>query len=263
MAITLEDVVSIVEKAKQKLDVLFVSVQMPESHGLTHCLIVLGNMNNAISRAPKDLCHLLTPEKILTLKLAALLHEADDHKFFKGSVDFENAKQICEEVIPVNVENKKKIITDVVEMISYVSASVNGNSVPGDDPTFLWPRYCDRLESIGVIGAVRCYQYNTEVGAPLMVTSTPRPATVSELWDQVKEERWKQYQNGGNSQSMMDHYYDKLLHIAKLDPEVVRNDFLVEEANKRVQPLIDICLESGRTGKAPVESLMKLEKSLT
>jgi len=266
MAISLEDVIKIVEKAQQKLDALFVSVQMPESHGLSHCLIVLDNMNKTISHTPKELDHLLTPEKILTLRLAALLHEADDHKFFKASVDFENAKKICEEVIPANVENKTKIMTDVVKMISYVSASVNGNSVPDDaktDPTFLWSRYCDRLESIGVIGAVRCYQYNTEVRAPLMVASTPRPATVSELWDQVKDERWQQYQNGGNSQSMMDHYYDKLLHIAKLDPEVVRNDFIVEEANKRVQPLVNICLESGRTGEAPIESLKKLEKSLS
>ena len=44
---------------------------------------------------------------------------------------------------------------EVMEMISYVSASVNGNSVPTraeKDPSLLWPRFCDRLESIGVIG---------------------------------------------------------------------------------------------------------------
>lgn len=50
------------------------------------------------------------------------------------------------------------------------------------------------------------------------------------------------------SDSMMDHYYDKLLHVAVFDPEVVKNSFLIEEAAKRVQPLVDVCLEFGRTG---------------
>ena len=55
---------------------------------------------------------------------------------------------------------------------------------------------------------------------------------------------------------MMDHYYDKLLHVAKFDPEVVQNSFLVEEAARRVQPLVDICLEYGLSGKVP-EDLIK------
>ena len=45
-------------------------------------------------------------------------------------------------------------------MISYVSASDNGNSVPKraqKNPEFLWTRYSDRLEAIGTIGAVRCW----------------------------------------------------------------------------------------------------------
>lgn len=52
---------------------------------------------------------------------------------------------------------------------------------------------------------------------------------------------------------MMDHYYDKLLHVAQFDPKVVRNEYLIKEAKNRVQPLVDICLAHGRTGKVPVE----------
>jgi len=33
---------------------------------------------------------------------------------------------------------------------------------------------------------------------------------------------------------MMDHYYDKLLHIANYDPEIVKNEYLVTEAKNRV-----------------------------
>ncbi|XP_023330750.1 uncharacterized protein LOC111703121 [Eurytemora carolleeae] len=120
-------------------------------------------------------------------------------------------------------------------MISYVSASVNGNTVPESalqDPTLLWPRFCDRLEAIGVIGAVRCLQYNQEEGAPLHTPLTPRPKTAEEVWTHVTEERWNKYQSGGKSASMMDHYYDKLLQIAVFQPDVVHNKYLVLEASK-------------------------------
>jgi hypothetical protein len=32
----------------------------------------------------------------------------------------------------------------------------------------------------------------------------------------------------------MDHYYDKLLHIAVFDAQVVQNSYLVQEAARRV-----------------------------
>eukprot|EP00088_Acartia_fossae_P027574 TRINITY_DN28319_c0_g1_i1.p1 TRINITY_DN28319_c0_g1~~TRINITY_DN28319_c0_g1_i1.p1 ORF type:complete len:149 (+),score=25.48 TRINITY_DN28319_c0_g1_i1:3-449(+) len=144
-------------------------------------------------------------------------------------------------------------------MISFVSASVNGNSVPDkarSDPSLLWPRFCDRLEAIGVIGAVRCYQYNTEKEDPLCTPNTPRPKTSEEVWDYVTEDRWKQYQNGGNSASMMDHYYDKLLQIAVFQPQVVHNQYLVQEAAKRVDPLLKICVEYGKTGSVPEKLIL-------
>ena len=136
-------------------------------------------MEKAIASANLRMTKLLTHDLVLTLKLAALLHEADDHKYFKNS---KNASNILEEVIPAD-DSKAKILSDVEEMISYVSASVNGNTVPSialSNPTFLWPRFCDRLEAIGgigVVGAVRCYQYNRETTTPLMLDTTPRPIT--------------------------------------------------------------------------------------
>jgi len=246
--------------ARAKLQTLFTSVGMPESHGMTHCMVVLGHMEKAISSAG-NLEKILTPELALTLKLAALLHEADDHKYFKNST---NAKDILEEVLPAD-DHKNKIISDVEEMISYVSASSNGNTVPTiarSNPTFLWPRFCDRLEAIGVVGAVRCYQYNRETTAPLMLDSTPRPTDEQAMWAQVTQARWMKYQQGGNSASMMDHYYDKLLQIAHFDPAVVSNSYLQGEAAKRVKPLVEICLEFGRTGEVPVKMLETFEKEL-
>jgi len=256
---TPEDTIMIA--VRNKLQALFTSVGMPESHGMAHCLVVLGHMEKAISAADPTVIKNLTSQKIFTLRLASLLHEADDHKYFKNST---NVKDILEDALPGN-ENKVKIISDVEEMISYVSASANGNSVPTAaraDPTLLWPRFCDRLEAIGVVGAVRCYQYNRETTAPLMLDTTPRPGSEQEMWDQVTQARWIKYQQGGNSASMMDHYYDKLLQIAHFDPAVVCNAYLQEVASDRVRPLVEICLEYGRTGEVPVQMLEKFEKEL-
>ena len=54
---------------------------------------------------------------------------------------------------------------------------------------------------------------------------------------------------------MMDHYYDKLLQIAHFDPQIVKNKYLEEEAARRVQPLVDVCLEYGKKGEVPEEMI--------
>lgn len=54
----------------------------------------------------------------------------------------------------------KAIKRETIEMISYVSASDNGNEVPErakEHKELLWVRWADRLEAIGTIGAVRCW----------------------------------------------------------------------------------------------------------
>ena len=246
---------------------LFLDHNMPESHGLNHSKTVLAHMEKTLSGSEGPVTALLTPGKKLSLRLAALLHEADDHKYFPDNDKFQNAKRICRESISSCVSDRERIISDVILMISLVSASVNGNSVPEaarSDPTLLWPRWCDRLESIGVIGAVRCYQYAREKGTePLMLDSSPRPRSEEEVWQYVTEDRWTHYQSsGGQSASMIDHYYDKLLHVANFAPEVVQSSYLVGEARRRVAPLVEVCVEAGISGQAPVQSLDKLEKSL-
>lgn len=81
--------------------------------------------------------------------------------------------------------NWNTVRREALEMISYVSASDNGDAVPERaklNPEFLWVRYADRLEAIGTIGAVRTYQYNAEANRPLAVASTPLPKTEAMVW---------------------------------------------------------------------------------
>jgi len=153
-------------------------------------------------------------------------------------------------------------------MISFVSTSDNGNLIPEaavDLPELLWVRHCDRLEAIGVTGAVRCYQYTLESDRILDAPETPRPKTKEEIWDLVTPKRFKSYMKTKASKSMMCHYYDKLLHIAatyKKDPKSVANDWIVKEAISRVEPMENICLLYGKKGKVPedlIKSYMKEE----
>ena len=87
--------------------------------------------------------------------------------------------------------------------------------------------------------------------------TTPRPQTEDQLWKEfVLDDRFENYQkSGGKSDSMMDHYYDKLLQIANFREEVVQNNYLSQEAKQRVQPLVDICLIYGKTGQVPEEKI--------
>ena len=61
---------------------LFLDHNMPESHGLNHSKTVLAHMEKTLSGSEGPVTALLTPGKKLSLRLAALLHEADDHKYF-------------------------------------------------------------------------------------------------------------------------------------------------------------------------------------
>ena len=62
------------------------------------------------------------------------------------------------------------------------------------------------------------------------------------------------------SDSMMDHYFDKLLHIAKFDKDVVKNKWFCEEAERRVEPLVQICIEWGKTGIPPEDTIRSYQE---
>jgi uncharacterized protein len=219
--------------------------EVPESHGLGHAEKVLDNLRNALksnAEAGTERRIIIKPEKEAALKLGALLHDADDKKYFPQNKAYENATSILDKCLIDQTELDAEIVKELTfEMISYVSASDNGNIVPKraqKHPELLWVRYSDRLEAIGTIGAVRCWQYNTEKRAPYFVDTTPRCTTKAEVWANVTPARFENYMKTKTSASMMDHYYDKLLQISFFDKQTVCNDWLCEEADRRVDPLI-------------------------
>ncbi|EJK48905.1 hypothetical protein THAOC_32262 [Thalassiosira oceanica] len=196
------------------------------------------------------------------IELAALLHDVDDSKYFpEGSS--ENARSILVETF--GTYGNDDLIDEIIEIISWVGCSKNGNSVPFKVKVshayhLLIPRWADRLEAVGRRGVVRCYQFNNETSRPLFTENTPRAKSEEDLWRIADPPgRLQKYmERGGTSESMIDHYYDKLLHIARPPREIVRNPYLEQMADSSAQPLVEVCLRFGRTGKVDESYIMSL-----
>ena len=209
-------------------------------HGIEHAKKVMINAYNALNSDLKLKKYTLSADDQSAVLLAALLHDADDGKFFPNNKDYDNLR----EILKAN-ERTNEFIDKVVYMVSIVSSSKNGDTIP--PPTIgkewmLIPRYADRLEAIGIIGIKRCYIYNKNVSnVPLFLPETKRGKTEKELWEIASVERYEDY--NGSSKSMIDHYYDKLLRLSIFP---IRNKFFDKECKKRRKPLIDLLLLFGK-----------------
>ena len=233
--------------------------QIKESHGLSHALAVHAHAVRALACIEPP----LSDHEAAEIEIAALLHDVDDYKYFPRVVErastrindlaesHPNAIKICQAAnIPTGVIS----IERTLKMISWVGCSENGNSVPdevasSDSYHLLIPRWADRLEAVGAIGVVRCYKYNQEKGAPLFSADSPRPQCADEVWNLATPGRFDAYlSSGGKSTDMISHYYDKLLHIARPPPSIVRNRYLEDMAEEGARELVEVCIRFGRTG---------------
>lgn len=217
-----------VVKATGLLATLCDKYKICPTHGVAHATKVLAHVQRALSH-DKEIGKRISVNDEEACLLAALLHDADDSKYWKTN-DYSNARMIIRESNP-------GLESEVVKMISLVSASVNGNNIPGDVPRFyLYPRYADRVEALGAVGIERCWIYTVKKSRPLYNDLTPRPKTEEELF-KLAGERFKKY--AGDSSTMIDHYYDKLLNLA-VD---TGNIYLNNELKKGIMPMINLCLE--------------------
>ncbi len=217
-------------------------------HGIEHAKTVMYHAWCALED------YELSKEDQLSVLLAALLHDADDGKFFPEHKNYENLRKILKQT-----GKSDDFIEDVAFMVSIVSASKNGDRIPRcvkDKPWMLIPRYADRVEAIGIIGVERCYTYTKNVSKlPLYLPDSPRPKTKEEIWAVATEERYKNYK--GKSASMIDHYYDKLLRLSTFP---ISNKYFDAECAKRRKPLIDFLLYFGKKGSITEEEVEEFIK---
>lgn len=247
-----------IEKVSEEVKRFYeIHMEIKESHGIKHVLAVVSHAQQAIE------CHSppLSQRDGMEILVASYLHDVDDAKyFFHPSAPFENAKRIMDTVGIPSTSTRIRILY----MINLVSCSKNGNSVPqrikdANDYHLLIPRWCDRLEAVGKIGVLRCFQYTKESGGLLWSRDSPRCITVDEIWEHATPERFQAYQiRGGTSSDMISHYYDKLLRVARPPSNIVCNEYLEQAAEVRVQPLIDVCLHFGRTGVVDEDYILGL-----
>lgn len=171
----------------------------------------------------------LSEDIIEDIVLASFLHDIDDEKFFE-TVNYSNAR---------NLLKIQKIsdtrINHIVQMISLVSYSKNGDSeVP--QSYMLIPRLCDRVEATGYIGLLRCFEYTISVKRCFHNSKT---IVINKIEDFEKiSNRYQQYLAGKKSESMIDHFYDKLLHLNFPSD----NEIILNSANQGIQILRDFVL---------------------
>jgi len=224
---------SVIQCIIEILKIFFTTHNIPESHAFIHAMAVFNHARQAIQYEN------ITDEEAMCVMLAALLHDVDDRKYFKQSIDYSNARAIMSE-LPDNTTNL------VVDMIKLVSFSSNGNNV-GDEPTWkLIARYCDRLESIGKMGVLRCLLYTLEVGRPLYRDDTPRFTSVEEMIAATQERAAEYVRLKGNvgESSFIDHFYDKLVHLSFK----TGNEYIDKVSEARMQVIYDVALEFGKKG---------------
>lgn len=204
-------------------------------HGPTHIVNVWDLINNAIYEDSN-----LGEDEKLCLQLAGLLHEVDDRKICPGSIDYANARTILS-----SYECSKEIVDLTIEMIDLVSCSKNGNNIPEGLPLWkLIPRDADRVEATGRKGLIRACQVTEDRKEALFTHTTARATTLQELYQIASPERFKKYTETGKSDSMVDHLYDKILHLKPQSD----NKFFMELFNSGRNVIEEFLLEFGRTG---------------
>lgn len=258
LVVEVPDVV-ITDRVKQHVQHFYEEhTEIKVSHGMKHVMAVYAHACHAVNDHQPP----LTTRQAMEVLVATLLHDVDDHKYFPLHKDYNNARAL---MAKANVPSAS--VETIVFMISVVSCSQNGNSLPrrvedSEEYHLLIPRWSDRLEAVGKRGVVRCYQYNQESGMPLSSASSPRPSSEEELWQCATPERFEAYQRTGTSADMISHYYDKLLHVACPPRKLVRNSYLERMALQSSEALVTVCLRFGKTGTVDEEYIESLAKEL-
>ncbi|AQN68691.1 metal dependent phosphohydrolase [Saudi moumouvirus] len=211
-------------------------------HGFDHFIAVRNHALKAL-----EFENISTTKK-LQVELAAFLHDVDDPKIFHTSINYQNARHVLDTsfkeikfddlILDTTYESFKN---DIIQLISLVSCSKNGDDEP-PEPWMAIPRDADRLEAIGEIGITRCRDFAIHINLPFYTPETPIAKTREDVLKFATFERFNKYKSGHKSISMIDHYYDKLLHIGK--PACLRsqNPYILKEAEKRNEIMINFVL---------------------
>ena len=252
--------------------------EMDDSNNVRKCIILeLNELMNGVNVAGHNYDHfiavrdhaiealkheIISDRKKLQVELAALLHDVDDRKLFPNNKvsqsdsrksqpydreDNVNARMILEKSIK-NIEDADEFIEGIIVLINLVACSKNGDSEP-PKPWMAIPRDCDRLEAIGQIGIDRCRDLCIQKKYPFHLDSTPRAYDHQHVLEAATSDRFNAYMKGTLSVSMIDHYYDKLLHIGNAKSLRSQNPYILEEAARRNDSMVQFVIDYWKNNK--------------
>ncbi|WP_461448838.1 HD domain-containing protein [Mucilaginibacter sp.] len=151
-----------------------------------------------INRVHTNAKHIAATEDcdILTVELAALLHDIADSKFHNG--DEEMGPRIAGDFLRMlNID--EDIITHVQQIIRHISFKSGFDKVSFQSPELFIVQDADRLDAIGAIGIARAFSYGGFKGREIY-----NPEIAPNL-NMTKEE----YKN--TTAPTLNHFYEKLL----------------------------------------------------
>lgn len=140
---------SIIEEAKAYIKEIFSGNF--DGHDMDHTLRVY--------YLAKDLASYYKEVDLLTISLAALLHDVDDHKLFKTENN-QNARDFLEGKLSTEK------IEEICRLINGVSFSKNRGKKP-DSIEGKIVQDADRLDALGAIGIARTFAYGGRKGRPI------------------------------------------------------------------------------------------------
>lgn len=127
---------------------------IPVSYGVQHAAAVLMYVLGGFSVAQSTT---LTADQVLAIQLAALLHNADDPKYFghkeaEGDGHYPHARAILDRVLTdrPGADEVRDLVFEAIALVSISSVPPRAEEMP----EILFPRNANRLLAIGILGIV-------------------------------------------------------------------------------------------------------------
>lgn len=224
------------------------------AHNFKHITMVACEVREALQS--EEYCF-LAPWQKNALVAAAYLHEVDDEKLNINIIGVpKEGKLPNAKTILAQYSKTEQFQSLTLEIIGLVSTRSNHNTtVDSGNKWKLLVRDADRGQTLGKVGIARCYAYTLADKKPFFTSSTPLCKTKEELWQVATPERFAEYH--GKSSSMIDHYYDKLLHIGEVSSG---DEYLRIKMERGHKKMVDFVLKFGRTETLDFEYLENLVK---
>jgi len=177
------------------------------SHDAAHALRV---RDLALSLAAEE--GLSAPARLLTVELAALLHDVGDYKYTKNNVEDMSVVEMFLEEVGLE-EGQKDEIVSIIKGMGFKN-EVSKKSIVDPTLEFAIVQDADRLDAIGAIGIARCFTYG---GSKNSALHDPRILPR----DNLSKEK---YMSKEEKQTSINHFHEKLFKL---------KDMMKTEAGKR------------------------------